>query len=253
MGERRTLRDRLNQLGPEAARFAAVGAFGFLVNAAVFNLCIHTLNLATIRSSVIATALAIVVTYLGNRHWTYRHRDKSRFRREATLFLLFSGSGMVIESGILAISHYGLDFTSPLADNIAKYVFGLSIGSFFRFWSYRTWVFRAVPGAAPDAGPDEAEAPGGVRADEVRDGGEEDAEVAGAPWGAAGGAEPPVRPGQPAGLPAPARAREVGEPGTATTPAARSGQPGPLLDTAGSPGVLRLAAQKEGEHRRSLL
>ncbi|WP_344326332.1 GtrA family protein [Streptomyces macrosporus] len=142
MDERHTLRVRLRRLRREAAKFGTVGALGFLVNVAVFNLCLHGLGLAPVRSGVMATAVAIGTNYLGNRYWTYRHSDKSRMSREAGLFLLFSGVGLVIENGALAVSHYALGFTSPLADNIAKNVVGMGIATVFRFWSYRTWVFR---------------------------------------------------------------------------------------------------------------
>ncbi|RBM09039.1 GtrA family protein [Streptomyces sp. PT12] len=154
MSERRTLRDRLRGIAQEAAKFGTVGAFGFLVNVVVFNLCAHVAHLAPLRAGVIATSAAICTNYLGNRHWTYRHRDKTGRSREAGLFLLFSCVGMVIENGALALSHYGLGFTSPLADNLAKNVIGLGIGSLFRFWSYRTWVFRTV---APPPPPPEDE------------------------------------------------------------------------------------------------
>ncbi|MDT0441646.1 GtrA family protein [Streptomyces johnsoniae] len=142
MKDRRTLRDRLRGMAREAAKFGTVGAFGFLVNVAVFNACSQAAGLAPIRSGIIATSAAICTNYLGNRYWTYRHRDKTGRSREAGLFLLFSCVGMVIENGVLALSHYGFGFTSPLADNLAKNVIGLGIGSLFRFWSYRTWVFR---------------------------------------------------------------------------------------------------------------
>lgn len=145
MGEQRTLRSRLKQLAQELAKFGTVGAFGFLVNVAVFNLCLHTFQLASVRSGVIATFVAVCFNYVGHRYWTYQHSDKNRVRREASLFMLFSGVGMVIENGVLAFSHYGLGFTSPLADNIAKNVLGLGIASVFRFWSFRTWVFRTDP------------------------------------------------------------------------------------------------------------
>ncbi|WP_377271031.1 hypothetical protein [Peterkaempfera sp. SMS 1(5)a] len=52
---------------------------------------------------------------------------------------------MVIENGTLWISHYTLGFDSALADNIAKNVIGLGLGTMFRFISFRTWVFRALP------------------------------------------------------------------------------------------------------------
>lgn len=137
------LRTRLERLAREVAKFGAVGAVGFLVNVAVFNLCIHTLQLAPIRSGVISQVVAIGTNYLGNRYWTYRHTDKRRIRRETVAFFAFSGVALVIENAVLAVSHYGLGFTSPLADNIAKNVIGLGIGTVFRFWTYRTWVFTS--------------------------------------------------------------------------------------------------------------
>ncbi|MFB4194550.1 GtrA family protein [Streptomyces carpaticus] len=142
-------------LAREAAKFGTVGAFGFLVNVAVFNLCAQLLGVEPLLSGVLATSAAITANYFGNRHWTYRDRDKGRQRREAALFALFSCAGLVLENAALAVSHYGLGFTSALADNLAKNVIGLGIASAFRFWSYRTWVFterepeRARPAHSP--------------------------------------------------------------------------------------------------------
>ncbi|MFI9720683.1 GtrA family protein [Streptomyces sp. NPDC052396] len=141
--QRRTVRSRLERLAREIAKFGAVGAIGFVVNLVVFNACRHLLHLAVVRSGIIATAVAIAANYVGNRYWTYRDADRTRRSRELSLFLLFSGVGLVIENGILAISHYGLHLTDPVSDNIAKNVVGLGLGTVFRFWSYRTWVFRA--------------------------------------------------------------------------------------------------------------
>lgn len=149
MGEGRGVTARLRGLVRELARFGTVGAFGVLVNAAVFYTCVNGLDLLTVPSGVLATGVAIGTNYVGNRYWTYRQADKSRARRELSLFLLFSGVGLVIENGVLALSHNGLGLTSPLADGIAKYVVGLGLGTAFRFWSYRTWVFRRVAAAEP--------------------------------------------------------------------------------------------------------
>jgi hypothetical protein len=48
---------------------------------------------------------------------------------------------MSIQLTCLAISHYVLDFTSTLADNVSGNGVGLVLGTLFRFWSYRKWVF----------------------------------------------------------------------------------------------------------------
>ncbi|MEU3251392.1 GtrA family protein [Streptomyces sp. NPDC006997] len=150
----RALRPRLERLWREVAKFGAVGGAGLLVNLLVFNLVRAVTELPVVRASVVATVVAIVSNYLGFRYFTYRDRDKNRRTREMTLFLLFSGVGLVIENGVLFLATYGFGWDSPLQNNVFKFL-GIGIATLFRFWSYRTWVFRALPQVAP---PQEAEA-----------------------------------------------------------------------------------------------
>ncbi len=139
---------------PSSARWGA----GVLVNLGVFNLVRQATDLQVVRASVIATVVAIVFNYVGFRYFTYRDRDKSGRTREMSLFLLFSVIGLVIENGVLYTATYGFGWDSPLQSNIFKFL-GIGIATLFRFWSYRTWVFRALPvreepvaGGTPAAG-----------------------------------------------------------------------------------------------------
>lgn len=97
-----------------------------------------------VRASIIATVVAIVFNYVGFRYWTYRDRDKSGRTKELTLFLLFSMIGLVIENGVLYLATYTFGWDSPLQSNVFKFV-GIGVATLFRFWSYRSWVFRALP------------------------------------------------------------------------------------------------------------
>ncbi|MFD8060613.1 GtrA family protein [Streptomyces cyaneofuscatus] len=148
MSERGALRTRLDLLSREVAKFGAVGAVGLLVNVLVFNLIRHTTDLQVVRASVLATFVAILCNYVGFRYWTYRDRDKTGRTRELTLFLLFSAAGAVIENGVLYLATYGFGWDSPVQSNVFK-VLGIGIATLFRFWSYRTWVFKALPTARP--------------------------------------------------------------------------------------------------------
>ncbi|MFE6197895.1 GtrA family protein [Streptomyces sp. NPDC057838] len=139
---------RLRRLVHEVAKFGAVGGAGVLVNLLVFNLVRHVTDLPVVRASVVATVVAIVFNYVGFRYFTYRDRDKTRRTRELTLFLLFSAVGLVIENGVLYTATYGFGWDTPLQNNVFKFV-GIGIATLFRFWSYRSWVFRALP--APEA------------------------------------------------------------------------------------------------------
>ncbi|MFI2379645.1 GtrA family protein [Streptomyces sp. NPDC018964] len=147
---RGTVRERIDRLVREVVKFGAVGGVGLLVNLLVFNLVRQVTDLQVVRASVIATVVAIIFNYVGFRYFAYRERDKSRRTREMTLFLLFSAVGLVIENGVLYTATYGFGWDSPLQSNIFKF-FGIGVATLFRFWSYRTWVFRALPVREPVA------------------------------------------------------------------------------------------------------
>ncbi|MEU6773409.1 GtrA family protein [Streptomyces sp. NPDC046759] len=134
----------LQRLVREVAKFGVVGGVGIFVNLGVFNLVRHVSDLPVVRASIIATVVAIVFNYVGFRYWTYRDRDKNGRTRELTLFLFFSAIGLVIENGVLYLATYGFGWDSPLQSNVFKFL-GIGIATLFRFWSYRTWVFRALP------------------------------------------------------------------------------------------------------------
>lgn len=134
----------LRRYAHEVAKFGAVGGAGLLVNLGVFNLVRHVTDLQVVRASVIATVVAIAFNYVGFRYFTYRDRDKSGHTKELSLFLLFSAVGLVIENGVLYAATYGFHWDSPLQSNVFKFL-GIGVATLFRFWSYRTWVFRTLP------------------------------------------------------------------------------------------------------------
>jgi putative flippase GtrA len=144
---------RLGHLVRELMKFGVVGGFAFLVDIGLFNVLLHATD-KPLTSKTISAVVATTVAYIGNRHWTFRRRERSGVRREYTLFFLLNGVGLVIALACLAISHYLLDFTGRLADNIAANGVGLALATTFRFWSYRRWVFRElVPEAAVSEDP----------------------------------------------------------------------------------------------------
>ncbi|MBC7632672.1 GtrA family protein [Aeromicrobium sp.] len=140
---------RLRKLASEILTFGAVGMAGLVVDVGVFNALRFAgpglLEDKPLTAKVISVIVATMVTYLGNRTLTWRDCARGRRSREVILFFALNGAGMAIALGCLAISHYALGFTSPLADNISANGVGLVLGTAFRFWSYRTFVFHPAP------------------------------------------------------------------------------------------------------------
>lgn len=139
-----TVRPLLTQL----VRFTAVGGVGFVVDVALFNLLRVTvlaperMHEGPVVAKVISTTVAIILNWLGNRYWTFGEHRRAQALREGIEFFVVSLGGMLIGLACLWISHYLLGFTSLLADNISTNVIGLALGTAFRFWLYRVWVFR---------------------------------------------------------------------------------------------------------------
>jgi putative flippase GtrA len=135
---------RLRNMAPEAMAFGLIGIGNALLYFAIFNL---TMTMGAVKATVVATAITTTLAYVAHRYWTYRGRSKSTVRREYVLFLGFNIAGMFIQSGVIALGKYGFGLNETrdrIWFNVATAA-GIGLATMFRFWAYRTLVFRPHP------------------------------------------------------------------------------------------------------------
>ena len=140
----RSLYVRFEHLLHEIAKFGIVGLVGFVIDFGLFNaLSMPAGPLAhkVLTSKAISTTVATTFAYFANRHWTWRDRSRSGLAREYVLFFVLNGIGLGIMELCLVISRYGMGLDTALSNNISAYGFGMVLGTIFRFWAYRRWVF----------------------------------------------------------------------------------------------------------------
>ena len=152
----RTVHDQAGHLLREIAKFGVVGIVAFVIDIGLFNLLRFAggegpMYDRPLTAKIVSVVVATTFAYFGNRYWTFRHRGRTSFGREYVLFFVLNGVGLAISVGCLWFSHYALGLTSALADNISANVIGIGLGTLFRFWSYRRWVFPEDAEAADDA------------------------------------------------------------------------------------------------------
>jgi putative flippase GtrA len=141
-GVTRLLPKRWQSVSHEIAKFGAIGVINLLVNFAVFNLLWFTFfRNGQLWAKGVATIVATTCAYFMNRHWTYRDRPKSTLRREYSMFFFFNAVGLVIEVAVVGVAKYGFGQTHIVVLNLCTGV-GIVLGTIFRFWAYRTHVFK---------------------------------------------------------------------------------------------------------------
>jgi putative flippase GtrA len=147
------LRGAIDVLYREMIKFGVVGAVAFVVDLGGFNILRRTVLegegtwylsravIATIVSAFVATCVA----WIGNRAWTFRHRRNRPVHHEALLFGLTNGVALLLQAACVgATNQLVVGETGWFAENAAKVV-GIALGTLFRFWAYRRYVFAREP------------------------------------------------------------------------------------------------------------
>jgi len=150
----RALYRRFEVLVHEIAKFGLVGAFNAVLDIGLFNLLHFGWGVGPLTSKTLATAVAATSSYFMNRHWSFAHRARTSFRREYVLFFVLNAVGLLIALVVLGFTRYVLGLTGPLALNVAANGVGIALGTLWRFYAYKRWVF--LPLAADDPTPVEA-------------------------------------------------------------------------------------------------
>jgi putative flippase GtrA len=133
----RELYERFRHLIHEGAKFLVIGAVGAVVTFGVAN---ALSGIGRYKAITIATILATVITYLGNRYWTFRDRQGQGTTRDSIMFFIMNGIGLLIYYACI-----GLTDLAGLGHKVVWYnvalIVGTGLGTLFRFWSYRKWVW----------------------------------------------------------------------------------------------------------------
>lgn len=147
-GVLRALVTRFEGLLRELGKFGVVGAVCYVIDVATFNVLLGSTHEPLVPKTI-STVVAGTAAFVGNRFWTWRHRERSGLHREYPLFFAVNAAGLGISLGCLWVTHNWLGsywpvLTSRLADNISGNIIGIGLASLFRFWAYRRFVFRAA-------------------------------------------------------------------------------------------------------------
>jgi putative flippase GtrA len=153
------LYSRYRHLVPELLKFCVVGCLGAVLDLGGAAVLHGTFHVEALEAKAISTIIAMTLTYLGSRFWTFKHRENQALGREVAIFVVLNVIGLLVAEAVIAIVTYGLGLHSQLEYNAAS-VLGTGLATIFRYFAYRQWVFTApaeestlAPTAAAEADP----------------------------------------------------------------------------------------------------
>lgn len=143
----------LRRAGALSARFLVVGAISTAIEIAAFNLLLLT-GMGPVAAKVVASLIALVNAYIGNREWAFRSRARTGAGRQMVKFLLVNAFCTGLGAGGVWVGAHALEVffgaVDPVGLNVVN-LFAIAGVTVIRFLLYHFVVFptaRAIP--SPD-------------------------------------------------------------------------------------------------------
>ncbi|WP_346922407.1 GtrA family protein [Glutamicibacter creatinolyticus] len=149
------IRGLVSTLWREVAKFGVVGGAAFVVDSAIYLWMLSgPMSDSPVKAKIVAGVVATLFSWVANRYWTFRHRRQANVVRELVMFLVMNAIGLGIAAACVWVTKYMLGLTDTTSVFIAGSVVGLILGTIFRFFAYKFWVFggertEILPDAEP--------------------------------------------------------------------------------------------------------
>jgi putative flippase GtrA len=121
----------------QLVRFGVVGGVGFIVNLAVYTLCVHPLGIDYRIAAVVAWLVAVINNFVLNRHWTFDARG-GRASFQAVRFLVVSLVALGFSLLLLSLLVEGAGVPKVPAQALA-----VAASMPLNFLGNKLWSFRA--------------------------------------------------------------------------------------------------------------
>jgi putative flippase GtrA len=147
----RALYVRFRQIIHEFAKFGVIGVIGLLITNVGYAVFHSKVGLGPVSSATVATIIATCVTYVGNRYWSFKHRERTNVAREGLIFFVLNGIGLLIQDAAVAFNYYILGLSGNKVAEFLALNAGIGLATLFRFWSYRkfVWAEKSDDGGTP--------------------------------------------------------------------------------------------------------
>jgi len=119
----------------------------------IFNALVHGVsgwfdgpaNGLPLPSFLFAHSVGMFISYYGSRKYAFKHRHAAGPGGGLINYVAINLASFVIPIACLYVTRSVFGWDSVYADNISGNVVGAVLGSIFRFWAFRRFVFTKTP------------------------------------------------------------------------------------------------------------
>lgn len=144
---------RVRKLTGEVLRFSAVNIVATALSLILFNALVHgvkglydgPMNERPLSGYLVANSIGMLVSFYGSRYYAFRHRHAAGPGGGLLAYAIVNFASFTIPISCLWITRNVFGWESIYADNVAGNVIGAVLGTLFRFWAFRKFVFTGKP------------------------------------------------------------------------------------------------------------
>jgi putative flippase GtrA len=132
------LRESWRILLKEVSAFGLVGAVAFVMDVGIFA---WLSTYGAIKAKAVSSIVSTTFAYFGNRHLSFSHRARTSIGRETSFFFGINLITLIFSELAIGLFVYGFGFGHTSRTVFAVNVVTIGLGTFFRFWAYKRFVF----------------------------------------------------------------------------------------------------------------
>ena len=122
----------------EVSAFGLIGIMALVIDLGVFTWLAPN---GAVKAKIISTTLSTAFAYVGNRYLSFSHRARTSIARETAFFFGINLITLAFSAACIAIFVYPLHYAHDSLTVFMVNVVTIGIGTLFRFWAYKRFVF----------------------------------------------------------------------------------------------------------------
>jgi putative flippase GtrA len=132
------LRNSWRILLKELSAFGLIGAAAFVIDVGLFT---WLASYGALKAKALSTIVSTTFAYFGNRYLSFSHRARTSIGRETSFFFGINAITLVFSELMIALFVYGFHHGHTSRTVFVVNLVTIAIGTAFRFWAYKRFVF----------------------------------------------------------------------------------------------------------------